>query len=144
MWSFWVEANLWVFFLYRLCISVGDAVIKSGVWDPINKFNPVTLLCLFQVGTWISNVRCCLFFVFSEDERLLFALVNWWPLLIKHSFHDYLIFSRKFNKRYIKCQNTNCFQNTVQTSVCTWLGMPSYIISVVCSDVTGALPYLRL
>jgi membrane-associated HD superfamily phosphohydrolase len=44
-----------------LCISVGDAVIKSGVWDPINKFNPVTLLCLFQVGTWISNVRCCLF-----------------------------------------------------------------------------------
>lgn len=36
-------------------------------WDPINGFNPATILCLFQAKTWISNFICCgLYFEFSE------------------------------------------------------------------------------
>jgi hypothetical protein len=47
-------------------------------FDPINRFNFVTFLCLSQARTWISNVIClCFFFVvvcvFNElNERCLF------------------------------------------------------------------------
>ena len=30
----------------------------GNVWDPINQFKPVTLLCLSQDRTWIFNVIC--------------------------------------------------------------------------------------
>ena len=36
-------------------------LVKSGLWsrgegwDPINRFNPTTFLCLPQASTWISN-----------------------------------------------------------------------------------------
>ena len=83
--SFCGYESVQVFFLsfVYICIAVGDPVIKRrGLrssyqeerveiqlsrgegWDPINRFNPATLLCLSQ--TWISNVICGGLFMFSE------------------------------------------------------------------------------
>ena len=37
------------------------------VWDPINRFNPATFLCMSHVSTRISNVICMSWtFVFTE------------------------------------------------------------------------------
>ena len=71
-WSFYVEANLWMFFLlfvyiyvlsFCLLTVVGEAIIQRS-WDPINMFNPDTFLCLSQYRTWITNATSC-FFVFN-------------------------------------------------------------------------------
>jgi len=40
------------------CIAVGDPVIKRGGWDPINRFNPATFVCLSHVWTSISSITC--------------------------------------------------------------------------------------
>jgi hypothetical protein len=44
----------------------------------IHRFNPATFVCLFQARTWISNVICHGFYVFSEfssDDRGLIVLL---------------------------------------------------------------------
>jgi len=48
-------------FYYCLLISVlssGTYLSRVEDWDPINRLNPVTLLCLSQVRIWISNSIC--------------------------------------------------------------------------------------
>jgi len=48
-------------FFCRLLIYVLSSQIQiSRVdgYDPIDRLYPATLLCLFQAGTWISNVIC--------------------------------------------------------------------------------------
>jgi len=61
-----MEANLCSFF-YHLFIYVFPLEIqlsRGEGWDPINRFNPATFLCLFKARTWIFNVSCCsLFYV---------------------------------------------------------------------------------
>jgi len=51
--------------LWYLYYSTKDKIIPSYQclykykgWDPINRFNPATFLCLSQASTWISNVIC--------------------------------------------------------------------------------------
>ena len=46
-----------LFFIY-ICIVIGEPIIRRSVLDPINGFNHVTFLCLFQARTWISNAIC--------------------------------------------------------------------------------------
>ena len=69
MLSFWVEANCAGFLYCRWRFSYQE----GRRWDPINRFNPTTLLCLSQTRTWITNVLCRGIFVFSE--RILFVLL---------------------------------------------------------------------
>jgi len=57
--------------IYLLFISVLalEIQLSSGkCWDPINRFNPVTILYPFQARTWISNIIifAMAFIVFSE------------------------------------------------------------------------------
>ena len=66
MMSFWMEANLCRFILYRFvykCIFERYPIIKrGGRWDPIHRLNTATLLCLSQARHSISNtIRRCLF-----------------------------------------------------------------------------------
>jgi hypothetical protein len=61
-------------------------------WDPINRFNPATFLCLSQARTWISNVICwhsCGLFCVQWVHLCYFCWYwwNWWPSLFKLSFH---------------------------------------------------------
>jgi hypothetical protein len=54
---------------YRLCIYVLPLEIQlsSGEsWNPINWFNPATLLCMSQTRTYISNVYICFFFIVAH------------------------------------------------------------------------------
>ena len=44
-------------------------------WDPINMLKPATYMCPSQRKTWISNVICRSFFVFSQEERWLLVLL---------------------------------------------------------------------
>ena len=44
--------------IIQICIAVRDPVIRRRELDPINRFNPATLLCLCQDRIWISNVIC--------------------------------------------------------------------------------------
>ena len=55
---FWVFA---IHVCYGLFICVWPLQIKVSrgeSWDPINRFNPVKLVCLFQDRTLISNAIC--------------------------------------------------------------------------------------
>ena len=57
---------LYVYYCWR------SSYQKEEGWDPINWFNPVTFLCLFQARTWIYNVICCsLFMDQCEEERVV-------------------------------------------------------------------------
>ena len=61
-------------------------------WDPINRFNSATFLCLSQARTWISNVICwhsCGLFCVQWVHLCYFCWYwwNWWPSLFKLSFH---------------------------------------------------------
>ena len=68
-------------FFQRLLIYVLPFEIQLSRrqdWDPINRFNPATCLCLFQARNLISNAICRgLFFVCSVSygERWLLALL---------------------------------------------------------------------
>ena len=59
MHTFWVEVNLCRFFFivcwYMHC-HWRSSYQKD--WDPINRFNSATFLCLFHAKTWISNDIC--------------------------------------------------------------------------------------
>jgi len=51
VWSFWVEANLWRFFLFfiHICIYQWRSNYQKKLsCHPIIQFNPATFLCLFQ------------------------------------------------------------------------------------------------
>ena len=55
--------------VYRLFIYVLSLEIQLSRWkdwDPINQFNPATVMCLTQARTLISNVTCRNIFVFRE------------------------------------------------------------------------------
>ena len=69
--------------------------------DPINKFNPATILCMSEVRTWISNVICRgPLFVFSEWMwELIVRFVDIGGIvdhrsLFKLSFHNLVARSR--------------------------------------------------
>jgi len=56
-------------FVY-IFIVIGDPIIRVG-FDPINRFNPATVLCLSQAMTCISNAtwRGLSLHSISGDER---------------------------------------------------------------------------
>jgi hypothetical protein len=67
--SFCAEENLcnYVWSFVHICIAVGDAVIKNGGLESINRFIPATCLRLSQARICISNViRRVLFIVYRE------------------------------------------------------------------------------
>ena len=70
-------------------------VSRGEGWDPINRFNPVTLLCLSQARTWISNIICLGLILCSVQTRgdcsFCWYWWNWWPSLFKLSFHTIVI-----------------------------------------------------
>jgi hypothetical protein len=48
-------------FLYLLFIYVSPLeiqLVRGDGWDPINWFNPTTVLWLYKARTWISNAMC--------------------------------------------------------------------------------------
>jgi len=56
----------------------GPSYQEGRVWDPINRFNPVTFLCLSQARAWISNVIISFSFfqwVKVRGENWLFVLL---------------------------------------------------------------------
>jgi hypothetical protein len=75
------------FFFYHLFIHayvvIGDPVISI-------QYNPVTLLCLSQARTWISNVICCFLFLCSVKMRgdcsFHWYWWNGWPSLLNFLF----------------------------------------------------------
>ena len=70
------------------CIAVGDPLSNGECWDPINRFNPATCVCLFKTRTWISTPYVVLFFFLYPicfSFRLLmfwayYTFVLWFPL----------------------------------------------------------------
>jgi hypothetical protein len=50
--------------------AILEIQLSGGGWDPINRFNPTTHLCLSQVKIWISKTICrgffLLFYVFND------------------------------------------------------------------------------
>jgi len=48
-------------------LSLEIYLARADGWDPINRFNSATFVCLSQARTWISNVIWC--------ERWLLALL---------------------------------------------------------------------
>jgi hypothetical protein len=67
---------------------------KEGCgWDPINRFDPSTYLCLSETGSCISNVICRAMFYFQWVEVRGDCPFYWywwkcWPSLFKHSNHN--------------------------------------------------------
>ena len=61
MWSFLSGSEPVQGFFYRLFIYVlpFEVQLSRGEgYDPDNRFNSATFLCLFQVSTLIANVAC--------------------------------------------------------------------------------------
>jgi len=86
-------------FIYVLPLEI-QLSIREG-WNPINWFNPATLLSLSQARTWIFNIICRCFLcvcvcvcvcVQSDKMRGICSFCrywcNWWPSLFKLSFHN--------------------------------------------------------
>ena len=48
------------------CYAYYIQLSRREGWDPINRFDPTTLLCLSQAWTWISNIICHGLNMFSE------------------------------------------------------------------------------
>jgi hypothetical protein len=91
--SCWVEPNLLEFFfiLYRLFIL--NCHLKSNYhegWDRINWFNPVSLLCLFQARTCISNIICR--GIFSCSIGLRWEVIVRFVVICRIVDHHYLHF----------------------------------------------------
>ena len=59
--------------------------------DPINQFNPATILCLYQARTWIVNDKCnvVISFVFND---LRYAMVERFADICAIVDHHYLNF----------------------------------------------------
>jgi hypothetical protein len=69
-----VEANIYRFAIVCLYVSRLEIHLSGGEsWDHINQFNPVTLVYLSQVRTWICNVICCGLFMFNESMSVVFV-----------------------------------------------------------------------
>ena len=72
-------------------ILINNSPIRT--WDHINRFKPVTRLCLSQARTWISNVICRVLSCFQWVKvkgvcSFCWYWWNCWPLLFKLSFHN--------------------------------------------------------
>jgi hypothetical protein len=80
-------------------------------WDPINRFNPATLLYLSQANIWISNITCrgflCVQWIKTRGDCLLhirtlvFSLYRFlydisWPLIHVVLFQTHQCFDSKF------------------------------------------------
>ena len=104
MWSFLSVQVLYHFIIYVLPLEI--QLSRGEGWNPINWFNPTTYVCLSQAGTWISNVICRGLFLCSlisvkmRGDFLFCYWWNWWPSLIKFSFHHNIIISTPVKKRY--------------------------------------------
>ena len=62
---------------------------SSRYWDPLNWFNPATLVCLFQSRIWIYNARCCGLYCVQFLKLWSSCLPCWywwncWPSLFKN------------------------------------------------------------
>ena len=102
-------------------------------WDPINRFNPATILCMSEFRTWISNVICRgTLFVFSElivrfvdidgivDHRSLFKL----------SFHN-LIARSRISVRHRKSRWFMYYDSLVIIIFTLWISyLPSFVTIV--------------
>ena len=87
MWSFWMEENLYVYFLLCLC-----PIIVGEDWDLTNRFNPVTLMRLSQ-DTWSGNqtlyvvvILYVQWFEVRSDCSLCWYWQNYCSPLFKPSF----------------------------------------------------------
>ena len=74
----WVQ--LWnrthVFVCLYLHLLRKELIINREGCDPINQFNHVIILCMYQARTWISIDKCCLFCVqWIEARGVRFV---WW------------------------------------------------------------------
>jgi hypothetical protein len=57
MWSFWVESNMWMFFIFSYYMYwCWRSNHQDGRVDSINQFSHATWYCLSQARSWISNV----------------------------------------------------------------------------------------
>jgi len=85
-------------FVY-ICIVFGEPIIKRGVWDPINWFNPASSLCLsqdlyFQLHIWWS-ILCSIIW----DGRWLFCFVDIGGIIVDHYCLNFL-FITEMTKAY--------------------------------------------
>ena len=61
------ECVFYFYFLFIYVLLLEIQLSRGEGWDPINRFNPATSLCLSQARTWISNIMLLsLIFVFNE------------------------------------------------------------------------------
>jgi len=92
MWSFWVEANLC---LYMYCSLDDIQLSREEGWDPINRFNPTTFLCLSLV---ICRGLFCVQWIKMRND--CWHWWNGWPLLFKLSSHNSILTSSMWLKLY--------------------------------------------
>ena len=52
--------------MYISVLSLEIQLSEGAVWDSIDRFNPVTLLCLSSIRTWISIIKRPGFFMVWE------------------------------------------------------------------------------
>ena len=52
-------------------------------WNPINRFNHATFLCLSQAKTWISNVVCRGLFFFPPANLGLEVIVHFVDIMVE-------------------------------------------------------------
>ena len=68
-------AGFW--FRLIICVFPLETHLSRWKWNFCICFNPATFLCLSQARTWISNIICRVFFMFSELRgEVIVRLVN--------------------------------------------------------------------
>ena len=83
-------------YIYALSLYIQWSKRKG--WNHIVRFNPVTFVCLFQVGHEFSMPYVEVYFVFSELRwEVIIGFVDigdwdFWPSLFKLSFHELQVF----------------------------------------------------
>jgi hypothetical protein len=105
--------------LYMVKLSEGEG------WDPINRLNLTTFLCMSDARSWISNAICLFLHSMVWDERWFFVLMILVELL-DHQCLNFLFITSKYLSRrdfrqvsgFLRCPPPIKLTSTIQLKYC--------------------------